>query len=152
MNYNNSKLRAITKILKENKLKVKVGVLGDNGSRKDGRMNNATIGLFHEFGTYKMYARSFLRMPLSFKFNEYVSKAKGLGGAKLWETIYEERSMKPLLKKVGIIAERVVDDAFQTGGFGTWPDLHAETWLRKKNLQILIETGQLRRSITSEVK
>ena len=146
------KLETIIKIMKDNKLKVRVGILGDNGSRKEGSLNNASIGVFHEFGTVKMPQRSFLRMPLNAKLDKYIQNSKGIFSKKVINGIYEERSLISLLKRVGKVAERVIDDAFQTRGFGIWPDLQAETWMRKKNLQILVETGQLRRSITSEVK
>lgn len=149
--YDNAKLKAVIKILKENKARVRVGILGENNSRSKDSFNNATLGLWHEFGTFTMVPRSFLRMPMTTEFKKNAENAKGFYGKNLWLNIYETRSMIPLLKKLGIIAEKTIDDAFQTGGFGQWPDLHAETWLRKKNLQILVETGQLRRSITSEV-
>lgn len=148
--YDNEKLKAIIKVFKENKLKVKVGVFGDKTSRQD-RLNNPTIGLFHEFGTEKMPKRSFLRMPLNLKLDEYINKTKGLFNKKTINIIYEDRNLEFFLRKIGNIAERVVLDAFDTGGFGNWAPLAEYTKKRKKNNQILVETQQLRNSITNEV-
>lgn len=151
MKLENQKLLTLIKIIKENKLKVRVGIIGESAMRPD-RLNNATVGAFHEFGTSKMPMRSFLRMPLATKMDEYIQNVKNIFGTKVINAVYEERSMEPLLKRVGIVAERVVEDAFATEGFGSWAPLSPWTVEHKKNMQILTETGQLRKSITSEVK
>ena len=56
------------------------------------------------------------------------------------------------VEKVGIAGVSVVLQAFDSGGFGTWKSLNEKTLKYKKVKQILIETHQLRDSISYEVK
>lgn len=125
----------------------KIGILG-GGTRTKGSVSNAEIGLAHEFGTSKLPMRSFLRMPLTTKlFGDM--KASGMFKKKVVESLVEEKGgVIKYLKAVAVIAEGVVQKAFDTGGFGEWP---ASNMKNKKNKQTLVESTQLRRSITSEV-
>lgn len=116
-------------------------------------LTNAQIGIMHEYGVkgktgsgWQVPPRSFLWMPLSMHLMAAVNdKAsvinKNLNAADVFKC-YE---------LLGIIAENVVQEAFKTGGFGTWPKLAPATIARKGSDKILIDTSQLRRSITSRV-
>lgn len=109
---------------------------------------NVEIGVAHEFGTDKLPMRSFLRMPLIEKLNKELEKTGMFSKQELAEVV-QTRTVKPWLKKVMIVAEAVVMDAFATGGFGNWKPSNMK---RKKNHQTLVESQQLRNSITTEVK
>lgn len=130
------------------KPRIRVGVLGNSG-RSDGK-SNALIGAAHEFGTTRVPMRSFLRIPLAERLPGAL-EAAGLTGKEAMEGIVEDGSILPWLKMVAVAAEGVVAEAFDTGGFGKWPPLKAATLRRKRVHQILVETQQLRNSITSEV-
>ena len=59
--------------------------------------------------------------------------------------------MRGALKTLGVVAEGTIQKAFATGGWGEWPKLSPVTIRRKKSSKILIDTSQLRRSISSRV-
>ena len=137
----------------------RVGVLGQKNGRSSGEQGNADIGMVHEFGSLSRHIprRSFLEMPLALKMPEYAATF----GASLMKAI-DEGNLRPAFVKLGIKGEQVVQMAFASGGFGVWPALKLSTLYRKHpkgfsrftkehNDQILIDTGQLRRSITSDV-
>lgn len=56
-----------------------------------------------------------------------------------------------ILIRLGIACENVIQDAFSSGGFGFWKFILPSTVRRKGSARELIDTGQLRRSITSKV-
>lgn len=175
---NTKGLDQLAKILKQNKATVRVGILGQSSARTveskipegvsgKGRpepdfdlpisasgtgsakqpLNNAEIGTFHEFGTDKLPVRSFLRMPITTQLGKYLKKTKAFDKAAL-KKILAEGDMVVWLRKVGLIAETVIAEAFDTGGFGQWKPSNMS---RKKVQQTLVETQQLRNSISSEV-
>lgn len=176
---NTKGLDQLIEILKQNKARVQVGVLGDTATRtvdsslpKDvtakgmhepdfdvptskspakaaapQMLNNAEIGAFHEFGTSKLPVRSFLRFPITTQLGKYLIKTKAFDKGAL-KKILAEGNMVTWLKKVGLVAETVIADAFDSGGFGQWKPSNMSD---KKNHQTLIETQQLRNSITSRV-
>ena len=145
--FNIDKLNKIQQELLK-KYSARVGVLGNNNNRDD-KFSNATIGLKHEFGsiTEKIPERSFLRMPLR---NELPKELKKIGAA-VFEALVKE-NIKPAFKKLGILGEATVQEAFDTGGFGTWKALSPKTIAKKGFDTILVETTQLRRSITSDIE
>ena len=147
--YNDKGLGKLIKAF-ENIPYVKLGILGDSGknTRKDDvALTNAEVGIKHEFGDGTMPMRSFLRMPITEKFQAALEQS----GAFTKETIdqvIKEKSLHAWIQKFGILGEQIVLDAFQTGGFGQWRPSNMKY---KKNQQTLVETQQLRDSITSEV-
>lgn len=148
---NTKGLEQLLKALKGSKQPVgRVGILGSSGHRSDSNSgpSNAEIGAWHEFGTSKLPVRSFLRLPISSLLGKRMQASGALDKEVLAEVI-RQGSVLPWLKKITILAEGIVLDAFDTGGFGTWKpsDMRYKT-----NHQTLIETRQLRDSITSEVK
>jgi hypothetical protein len=143
-----NKLKDLIKSLEKN-FTVKVGILGDKSSRSDG-MSNAEIGMKHEFGEDNMPQRSFLRMPISTEFkNKLEGSQKFFQNKELEKQIIEEKSLKPVFEKLGIVAETVIKEAFATGGFGKWK-AHSPGY-KNNTGQILVDSTQLRDSITSEV-
>lgn len=127
---------------------LRIGILGGAGARGDGKVNNAQLGAIHEFGGLKVPMRSFLRMPLTEKLQEYMDSS-GAFTPEVVAEIVRSGSIRAWMEKTGAVAERVIADAFATGGFGKWKP---SKMTRKKNKQTLVETQQLRNSITSEVK
>lgn len=125
-----------------------VGVMGDHAHRKEGEETNASIGARHEFGTDKLPIRSFLRVPLTNKMSEFLEKSGAFDQESLDEII-RTGSLEAWVKKIGVVGEAVVLEAFNTGGFGEWKP---SDMTHKKVHQTLVETQQLRNSITSEVR
>lgn len=112
-------------------------------------LTNADLAAVHELGSISrgIPARSFLRMPLHQKTEEIMKEARK-GADKLLAT----GQMVKLLTRLGISCENAVQRAFASGGFGLWKALKAATIRRKHSSRELIDTAQLRRSITSKVE
>lgn len=142
--YTDMGLGSLTKLLSDLPV-AKVGVLGDKNARK-GSNTNAEVGAKHEFGEEGMPVRSFLRVPIIENFQKYLESA-GFSETTLRDAI-KARSLIEVVKKFGLIGEQIVSDAFSSSGFGKWKP---SVMKFKKNHQTLVETQQLRNSITSEV-
>lgn len=144
-------LEKLVKALKAKPPEVRVGILGNSNARSGSASGNATIGAAHEYGTSTLPMRSFLRIPLTY----YLDKALTNSGAFTQDAlkhVIAQKSLGPWVEKMGIEAVGIVLDAFDTAGFGTWAPLRPETMKRKRVKQILVETLQLRNSVTYEVK
>lgn len=145
-------VEGLDKLLKALKAKlpvVKIGVLGNSGrSGSKKQPTNAQIGVWHEFGTKNLPQRSFLRVPLADNLAKELESSGALDESTFKEVI-KEGTIIPWMKKVAVLAEGIVAEAFATGGFGKWKPSDMR---HKKNHQTLVETQQLRDSITSEVK
>lgn len=130
----------------------RVGILGDKSTRGSGRSQksptNAQIGAWHEFGTTRLPVRSFLRLPITTLLDKRLQQS-GAFNKDVMRRVIQGGSIVPWLKLVAIEAEGIVAGAFDSGGYGTWPPSDMRY---KKNFQTLIETQQLRNSISSEVK
>jgi hypothetical protein len=144
---NTKGLDKLIKALSDETSRARVGILSGKNQRRD-QSSNATIGLKHEFGDDKVPMRSFLRAPITDEMQNYLEKSQVFTTENLKEVI-DEKSLLTWIKKIGIIGETIVLDAFQSGGFGKWI---ASNMKNKKNHQTLVETQQLRNSITSEAK
>lgn len=128
---------------------IRIGILGTKTNRSGkGATTNATVGAAHEFGTEKLPVRSFLRIPLTDQLDNYLEKA-GAFDETVLKDVVRSGSLVEFAKKIATVAERVVLDAFDTSGFGKW---QPSNMAHKKVQQTLVETQQLRNSITSEVK
>jgi phage gpG-like protein len=143
-------LDKLTKALKREAAKIRVGILNSGAARSDKKTvaNNAAIGAFHEFGTSRLPVRSFLRVPIT----DHLAKRLESSGAldkNVLKQVIAEQTIIPWLRKVAVLAEQIVADAFASGGFGKW---RPSNMTGKHNQQTLVETGQLRNSITSEIK
>lgn len=129
---------------------VRVGIMGQKNSRPDEHgQTNADIGFIHEYGrpTSKppIPQRSFLRMPLRAKATTIVKDMERI------QKVKQSSSILEILVDFGIECERMIMDAFDTAGFGTWPRNAPATIAAKGGSQPLIDLGFLRKSITSEV-
>ena len=111
-------------------------------------LTNADIGKKHEFGDDGLPMRSFLRLPITENMQKYLDESKFFGQDEV-KLVLKEKSIIIWMKKIAIVAESIVADAFATGGFGKWKPSNMKN---KKVQQTLVETQQLRNSITSEVK
>lgn len=143
-------LDKLTKALKREVSKIRVGILAA-GARHDKNSNgltNAQVGAFHEFGTSTLPIRSFLRMPLKDHLPKKLETSNAFNKDVLKQVV-DQGKLTAWLKLVAFFAEATVSDAFATGGFGTWIK---SDMTHKKNHQTLVETQQLRNSITSEIK
>lgn len=129
---------------------IKVGVLGNKDNRTKGSETNASIGLKHEFGLGGMPLRSFLRMPLTEKLGDALENTRAFSRDILLKVI-KDKSITEWAKKIALVAETVVQDAFDSGGFGKWPKWKTKGYENNTGM-ILVDTQQLRNSISSEVK
>lgn len=142
-------LQKLLKALKGEIPGVRVGILGKHNHRSGkGNETNATIGAKHEYGADGMPQRSFLRIPIAEHLQAYLDKSNAFK-PDILKRVVKEGNIIPWLEKIGITAEAVVSDAFDTGGFGKWTPSNMKY---KKVHQTLVETKQLRESISSEVK
>lgn len=142
-------LERLIKAFKGNLPSVKVGVLSGKMSRGD-TVTNAEVGAAHEFGTSTLPRRSFLRVPISDNLQKYLDASELLTQKTITQVI-KSGSILPWMKEIGIVAERIVQEGFATGGFGKWVKWRTKGYENNTG-QILIDTQQLRGSITSEVK
>lgn len=147
---NTKELDALIKALKGKLPMGRVGVLGQKGVRANPKAgpSNAEVGASHEFGTDKLPIRSFLRVPISDNLQKYLENS-GAFDKEALKKVVSTATVVEWLKKVCVVAEAIVADAFNSGGFGKWTP---SDMTHKKNHQTLVETQQLRNSITSEVK
>ena len=131
-----SKKRMATEITKSGKHKA--------SKTFESPLTNVEIGFIHEYGSKSrnIERRSFLHMPLLVVKKHAVEKEM----AALWNKVSEGKmGIKTAYTRLGVFAEKVVQLAFATRGFGHWKKLmHREG-------SPLIDTGQLRKSITSQV-
>lgn len=154
------KLKTLIGYLVSGLPKVRVGVIGSKAAvkRKDGEhqgLTNAEIGFINEFGKmtgkHRIQPRSFIFMPLRLYLNDYLKKHQSTSKAE-FEKAVQNGKAEGFAKKVGLVAEECIQDAFATRGFGNWEPNAAYTVALKGSDSPLIDTGELRRSISSEVK
>lgn len=150
---------------------IEVGVFAGKSARPDGGLTNATLASIHEYGSpvHNLPPRSMLRTPIHDHAKEIMAPFKGKVDALL-----KKGTLLQMYKTIGVAAEKIVDQAFDTGGFGRWPSLTYKTLLAKsarvgRSLKtrkgklaqiyaglvgegILIRTAQLRRSFSSRVR
>lgn len=146
----------IKKALEDN-FKTRVGILGSKASQihdaKDSSgkpidvgLTNADIGAIHEFGSGNIPRRSFLQFPLETYIGKWIRANK--------DRYYEmmtKGNLKKFYEAMGLEAEKIVNEAFTTSGYGTWAPNAPLTVKLKGSAMPLINTGQLRASISSKV-
>jgi phage gpG-like protein len=143
-------LDTLVKALKKKPPSIRVGILG-KGARTGGAAGgptNAQVGAWHEFGTTTLPVRSFLRVPLADNLDARLKSAGAFDRAVL-NRVIASGSIRPWCEQVAIVAEAIVLEGFDTGGYGKW---RPSDMTYKHNAQTLVETGQLRNSISSDVK
>jgi phage gpG-like protein len=127
----------------------RVGILGDKNSRTDGGLSNSEVGAAHEFGSVSkgIPKRSFLRVPLKLKRKDLIN-----GVAKVVKNnLTKPNGAMLTFKQLGLLGEGIVKKAFDTKGYGTWQPLSQSTIDAKGSSTILVDSAQLKRSITSRV-
>lgn len=102
----------------------------------------------HEFGSIsqKLPVRSSVRMPLETKQGDIARYAEGKARDHI-----ESGDIKAIFEDIGIAGQSKIQEAFDTGGFGTWPPDSDKTVARKGSDAVLIDTGLARKSVTYEV-
>jgi phage gpG-like protein len=88
-------------------------------------------------------------MPLNEKLGPEIDKSD-LKQEDYLKEVIKTKSVKTWMQKVGVLAEKVIAEAFATGGFGKWKP-HSPGYENNTG-DILVDTTQLRDSISSEVK
>lgn len=148
-------LDAMIKALKEKPPTLRIGILGTEARpAKKGQKDtptNALVGAVHEFGSPArgIPQRSFLRVPLSENLEKELDNS-GLLDEKTLKEVIQVKTLTPWLKQVAIVAEGVVDDAFETSGDGKWASWKSPTYTNFGGM-LLVDTGSLRDSISTEV-
>lgn len=149
-------LDKLLKALKAKPPRARVGILGGKTQRgvwgTHEASTNAEIGAAHEFGSPArgLPQRSFLRVPISDNLQKEMEQSGALDKDTLTEVI-KTGSVLSWVKKIAILSEGIVADAFATGGFGKWAPWQTKNYSNNANM-LLVDTTQLRESITSEVK
>jgi len=158
LRYNMDGLEKIQKTLEEaKKFRAQVGIFGNENQRDSGSssLTNAEIAARHEFGFtiedgpfkgIRVVPRSILRMPIGTHIKDIQALIKNdvmplLAAGKIPE----------LFKRLGIACEKIIDQAFQTSGWGFWKPNTPVTVMLKGSDKPLIDSTQLRHSITSRV-
>ena len=145
-------LDQLMKALKVKSASIRIGVLGGSDDRSGKEQSNATIGAVHEYGApgRNIPQRSFLRIPLSENLQKEM-EASGLLTQESADEVIKKGDLKSWLKAVATCAEAVVDDAFENSGNGKWPKWKDPNYTNEGGM-LLVDSGQLRRSITTEIK
>ncbi|EKN5088552.1 hypothetical protein ACROQ8_004682 [Yersinia enterocolitica] len=92
--------------------------------------------------------RSFLRAPFTLKKSE-INQAIERGVAAVGSG---KMDADKALNLIGVVARNISVKAFETAGYGTWPDIKEATKKAKGSSGILIDKGELRGVITWEVR
>ena len=151
--FDDKNLNDILRMLKKD-YRVRIGILGNKATaRHDSKsgLTNVETGTFHEFGTSKMPQRSFLWMPLKEKLRDEIKDMKKV----VFKQLYVKKAPDEFFKTLMSKALDIVEEAFNTNGYGQWKSLTAATKRRKERLNLspntLVETGKLRNSITGKI-
>lgn len=91
--------------------------------------------------------RSWLRMPLETKKNQIMA----LMGKNNIRALFEQGHIYEIMQQVGREALEIIDKAFETRGFGRWAANKASTIRRKGSDMPLMDTGELKKSVQSDV-
>jgi hypothetical protein len=130
--------------------RTRVGVLGEKAARTQGGISNAELGVIQMFGSYTkgIPPRDFLLMPLERNRKEII---KQMNGSSEVRVAVDKKNYRRVFQLLGLKAEQYINAAFTTGGFGQWPPNAPATVAAKGSSSPLIDTGELRRSISSDV-
>ena len=138
-----------------------IGILGAAGYTEGGGITLAGIGAVHEFGTDKagrnrdtvIPERSFIRMPLETGQEDIEKQIDPK-----FQELMENGDIKGVFELIGIFGAGRIEEAFTTGGFGTWEELAYSTIKGRKkgpgkhDPQPLIDVGTLHQAISYRVK
>lgn len=129
--------------------RVRVGIFGNRSERRgNDEMDNAAIGAAHELGSFERHLpiRSWLLMPIRVSTTQIIRDA-----SYSMVQLFALGRTYDVLKRLGFACEDAILKAFSSGGFDTWEPISQRTAKAKGSDAILIDTGQLRRSVASQV-
>lgn len=127
---------------------VDVGILGENAQKTEaGGATLGMIGAVQEFGTLDGHVpkRSFIQMPIETKQAQIQAEVEPRMAGHL-----QRGDVVGIFVDIGISAEGVIQDAFDTRGFGTWKPNAERTVEMKGSDAPLIDEGNLRKAISSK--
>lgn len=130
--------------------RTRVGIIGSKaGQVHEGGITNAVLGLIQMFGSLSrgIPSRDFLLMPLMLKKREIIQSF----GAGSMRAAFANGNYKRMFELLGVKAEEIVQEGFETSGFGKWKKNADSTIRQKGSSRPLIRWGEFRRSITSDV-
>jgi len=135
------------------KSSVKVGLPSDKVGQQvyGGGATIMQIGAQHEYGTEKMPARSFLRMPFDLKRDEI----NNFIGLQFRAVLEGKRSASDAMELVGVKAVNISRAAFRNNGYGQWAPLAESTKFIKAEAgktTPLVWSGILRNAITWSIE
>lgn len=136
----------------KNKPYVKVGVLEKSGQHEGlGDLTVADVATFHEFGTEGVNGqivpqRPFIRNTVDENTAELTRETEALRK----QVIFFNLSVFKALSLLGLRIQKLIQSKI-TDGDSSWPALKQSTIDAKGSDKPLIDTGQLRRSISYEV-
>ena len=112
-------------------------------------ISNAELMLLMVFGVLSrnIPARDPLFTPI-IKHRRELIQSLGSGSMR---AAFKAGDYEKMFKLLGIAGEAIVQQAFETSGDGTWPPNAPSTIAAKGSSQPLIDTAQLRKSVSSDV-
>lgn len=124
---------------------VNVGILAKTGKHEDSDLTVAQIGFWNEFGTVVIPERSFIRSTI----NGQAKDIKAVSRSQLKKVINGQTTTEKALGILGAFTAGLIQERFTNND---WAPNTTRTQNRKGSTNPLIDTGQLRQSISYEVK
>jgi len=124
---------------------VDVGILAGEGKHEGSDLTVAQIGFWNEFGTVLIPERSFIRATIKDKSKEI----KAISAKEFKKVINGKTTSKDGLGILGAFTAGLIQERFTSND---WKPNTSRTQLRKGSSKPLIDTGELRQSISYEVK
>lgn len=144
-----SGLQQLDKFLSSQK-QAHLGIFQSEDARDD-KNSNVAIGAKHEFGSFSenIPQRSWLRMPVKVKANDIA----GNTAIAIKNNLTNPKGVDIVAKSIGVAGLGVIQEAFDTKGFGQWKPNSPATIAAKggKNTP-LIEKAELRQAVTFSVE
>lgn len=144
-----SGLQQLDKFLSSQKQAL-LGIFQSEDARDD-KNSNVAIGAKHEFGSFSenIPQRSWLRMPVKVKANDIA----GNTAIAIKNNLTNPKGVDIVAKSIGVAGLGVIQEAFDTKGFGQWKPNSPATIAAKggKNTP-LIEKAELRQAVTFSVE
>lgn len=129
----------------------RVGILGSSAVRAgDGQVSNYDLTLIHIFGTLdgRIQPRDFLRFPIEHKGKDLLNFME-----KRADILMKDGDAVRFFKAVGAFGQGIVQQAFDTGGFGQWAPNAPSTIAAKGGKDSpLIDTAALRKAVSYDVR
>ena len=138
-----------------------IGIIGSKNTRPaEGDIDNAGLGLVHEFGSIirNIPPRSWLRMPITNNVEKILKDVRSQKN-KIEKGVVQNDDPKFLYNVLGQSADAQIQEAFDSAGFGTWQQKQSATTdtgnfldpSDSENPSPLIDTGEFRQSIIYKV-